>query len=251
MNRISIPTQFVGQQWLYYPVCPSTNTEALRLVNENKVQQGAIVITDHQTAGRGQRDNTWEAAPGQNLTFSIVLYPALPVTLQYHLSIMASLAVTDALHACQYDRIQIKWPNDIFYLDNKVCGILIQNNLKNNKIQSVVVGIGINVNQMHFSNPKATSLSLIQGKTVEREEILSKVLYFLEKRYRQLENRAVEYLEQDYLKNMYWINESHQFADPSGVFDGIIRGINAYGQLLVETGGDLRSYGLKEIRYVS
>lgn len=250
MIRISPNSQFVGQQLIYYPACASTNTVAMQLVNENKVQEGSVVITDHQTAGRGQRDNHWEAAPGQNLTFSIVFYPNLPASLQFYLNIIASLAVTDALFACISKRFKVKWPNDIFYLNNKVCGILIQNNLKGNKIQSVVMGIGINVNQNHFSYPQASSLSLISGKTIKREGILSEVLQSLEVRYSQLADRDLSELKYAYLERLYWLDETHYFANQDGKFEGMIRGIDDNGCLLVWTKEEMRSYNFKEIRFI-
>lgn len=251
MNRFSIHTQFIGQQFIYHPVCPSTNTEAMRLVNENKVQEGAVIITDHQMAGRGQRDSQWESEAGQNLTFSVVLYPELPVSRQFYLNMIASLAVTDALLTFINKSIKIKWPNDIFYANNKVCGILIQNNLKTNKIQSTVIGIGINVNQIRFSYPKATSLSLISGKTIHREEILSNLLNFLEIRYIQLNNNELADLKYAYMERLYWFNETHWFADQSGEFKGIIRDVNENGQLEVWTEGMMRSYNFKEIKYIA
>lgn len=250
MNRFSIPTQFIGQQLIYHTACPSTNTEALQLINANKVREGAVIITDHQTAGRGQRDNHWESEAGQNLTFSVVLYPDLPVSKQFYLTIIASLAVTDALLTTVNKPIKIKWPNDILCLNNKLCGILIQNNLKANKIQSTVLGIGINVNQTEFSYPNATSVSFISGKTIEREEILLNLFNFLEKRYIQLKNGESEALMSAYLERMYWLHERRRFADQTGEFEGIIRGVNENGQLQVWTGDRMRSYYFKEIKYM-
>lgn len=250
MIRASSNNQFVGQQLIYYPACASTNTVAMQLVHENKLQEGSVVITDHQTAGRGQRDNHWEAAPGQNLTFSVVFYPGLPVSLQFYLNIIASLAVTDALYFSISKLFKVKWPNDILYLNNKLCGILIQNNLKGNKIQSVVMGIGINVNQNQFSYSQASSLSLITGKKIEREEILSEVLGFLEKRYNQLADRDLSELKSDYLERLYRLDETHYFADQDGEFEGRIRGIDENGCLLVWAKGEMRSYNFKEVRYI-
>lgn len=250
MNRFSIRTQFIGQTLIYYPVCPSTNTEALRLVNEDKVQEGAVIITDHQTAGRGQRDSHWESEARQNLTFSVVLYPGLPVSRQFYLNIISSLAVSDALLAYSNTMTKIKWPNDILYLNNKLCGILIQNNLKANKIQSTVIGIGINVNQVQFSYPNVTSLSRISGKAIDREELLLNLLNFLEKRYFQLKSNVLEDLKNTYLERLYWLNEKRRFTDEAGEFEGIIRGINEHGQLQVHTDKGVQEYNLKEIKYM-
>lgn len=250
MNRFSIHTQFIGQQLIYHPVCPSTNTEALQLISENKAREGAVVITDHQTAGRGQRDNRWESEAGQNLTFSVVLYPDVPVSKQFYLTTIAALAVTDALRNTISKSVKIKWPNDILCMNNKLCGILIQNNLKVNKIQSTVIGIGININQTHFSYPHATSLSLISGKTIVREEILLSLLNFLEKRYVQLRKEEFANLMSAYLERLYWLQEKRRFADQYGEFEGIIRGVHEDGQLQVWTGDRMRSYNFKEIKYV-
>lgn len=249
MNRFSINTQFIGQQQLYYPACPSTNAEALRLVNKNKPEEGTVIITDHQTAGRGQRDNHWESEAGLNLTFSVIIYPELPVMHQFYLNMIASLAVADTL-ALAYQHVKVKWPNDILFTDKKLCGILIQNNLRINKIQSSVMGIGINVNQTGFSYSKATSLALISGKTVRREEILSGLLENLEKRYLQLKNGNFLTLKTNYLQKLYWLYEERWFADEAGEFTGEIVGMDESGQLMIRTARELRKYGIKEVKYL-
>ncbi len=242
-------TQFVGRQLFYEPACPSTNHLAMQLIAENKIQEGGLIIADEQTAGRGQRNNRWESAPGQNLTFSVVFYPELPVVRQFYLNIIASLAVTDVLHQQVNKAIKIKWPNDIFYRVNKLCGILIQNNLKNNKIQSVVMGIGINVNQTQFSYPTATSLALIGGKTIDRGLILSALVSFLEIRYLQLIGGQFDTLEKLYLERLFRLHEPHRYADRQGNFEGIITGIDQDGRLEVQRAGGMRYYDFKEIQY--
>ncbi len=248
MDRFAINTQFIGQHQLCYPVCQSTNAEAMRLLHDDPPPNGTVILTDHQTAGRGQRENRWESESGKNLTFSVVIYPELAVMRQFYLNIVTSLAVADTL--LPVDNIKIKWPNDIVSANQKLCGILIQNNLRINKIQTSVIGIGINVNQTAFSYTNVTSLAIMRSKAVNREEMLSGILENLERRYLQLKQEELKVLEADYLQRMYWLNEVHRFADRSGEFQGEITGMDEDGQLIIQTAQSLQKYGIKEVKYL-
>ena len=138
----------------------STNTYLAQLCKENKAKEYHTVIAEHQTAGRGQRGNTWESEAGKNLTFSTVLYPtALEVKNQFYLSMIASFSVIYALENYT-DGFSIKWPNDIYWKNKKIGGILIENELEGGYIVQSIIGIGLNINQkeLHSSAPHPDSL---------------------------------------------------------------------------------------------
>lgn len=137
----------------------STNTEAAL----RDPGHATVIACRRQTAGRGQRGNSWEAAPGENLTFSVVLRPrAIAASRQFEISEIVSLAIVDVLRRHLGDGVAIKWPNDIYYRDLKICGILIENTVCADGILRSVVGVGINVNQEKFLSDAPNPVSMRQ-----------------------------------------------------------------------------------------
>jgi BirA family biotin operon repressor/biotin-[acetyl-CoA-carboxylase] ligase len=222
----------------------------MRKLAEGKATEGLLVWSDYQTAGRGQRGSHWEAAPGLNLTFSIALFPQIPIEQQFYLNIMSSLAICDALTQYGKEHLRIKWPNDIYYHDQKLCGILLQNNLRLNKIHSSALGIGLNVNQLHFEEARAVSLKKISGQARDRAALLTQVAEHLEARYFELRSGSYNSLKRAYLPRLYRLYEWHTYESAEGRFEGRIVGISREGQLAVETSGGLKYFAFKEISYL-
>ena len=251
MRRTFSHTVFVGKQLIYLPECTSTNRIAQDLMSQKCLSEGDIILTDFQTAGRGQRNNIWESAPGKNLTFSILLIPSfLYVSEQFSMNIFISLAIRDFLSEYLPEPLHIKWPNDLYYFSQKICGILIECNIKNNAIQSSVIGIGINVNQEKFVHENAVSMAQICGQTFDREELLKILAEKIEKRYLQLEKGNHEDLIQEYLQHLYWMGEPHTFW-AGDYFEGTITGIDEWGQLAVSMPDhSIRYFGFKEIKFI-
>lgn len=250
MYKIPAKTLFLGKNLIFVPECHSTNSLALQL-DSSKVGEGTVVITNCQTAGRGQRGNSWEAEPGKNLTFSIILKPAfLSLKDQFFLNIFCSLGIYDFLTGKTNATIAIKWPNDILANGKKICGILIENHIYGSQVSNAVVGIGFNVNQTHFAIDSATALHTILDGEQDLEAILEDILVHLEARYLQLRQGDLTALKEDYLSAMHWRNEKHVFRVQERLIDGIIRGIDAIGKLTIETEGSLMSFDIKEISYV-
>lgn len=128
--------------------CGSTNDA---LTEIDGADHGTVAVCRRQTAGRGQRGNKWESEPGKNLTFSILLCPDIEARSQFEMSMLVSLAVADFIDAVLGRRAaKVKWPNDIYVADGKICGILIENRLSGTMLERAVAGIGINVNQTVF-----------------------------------------------------------------------------------------------------
>lgn len=248
MYKIPANTLFLGKQVVFVPECHSTNTLALQLSHKPSTTEGTVVITNHQTAGRGQRGNTWEAAPGMNLTFSTILRPAfLPVEDQFYLTIVVSLALHDYLGTKTEKPIAIKWPNDILVHEKKICGILIENQVQGSRLTTAVAGIGLNVNQQHFDTPTATSLIQITGKEEDLETVLHGLLECLEARYLQLRRQDHDSLKEAYLARLYARHEQRRFSSPRETFEGSIRGVDESGRLAVETADGLKYFGIKEV----
>lgn len=167
----------------------STNAFAMSLLSSGDCENGTLIIAHSQTAGRGQRGTTWESEPGKNLTFSIVLKSIrLLPTEHFVLSKMVALALINVLQdiVLYPDLLKIKWPNDIYYGDKKLAGILVENKFRGNKLEASVIGIGLNVNQAFFSdniNETTTSIIQITNKSLELNIVLEKIIDELQKGY--------------------------------------------------------------------
>lgn len=250
MHKYFANTIFMGKQVVFLPSCHSTNDIAAQLVPEGKLLEGAIVITDHQTAGRGQRGNAWEAAPGKNLTFSLLLKPAfLAIEAQFYLNIIISLAIADFLKGYIEDGVAIKWPNDIYCHDAKMGGILIENALRKGRIEHAIIGIGLNINQKHFASEKATSLANSCIQEFDLEALLHRLLGSIETRYIQLKNGKYQLLLKEYLSKLYWFGENRTFKD-SDYFTGTICGIDEIGRLMIATNTGIKKFGIKEVAFI-
>ncbi|GAB4333534.1 MAG: biotin--[acetyl-CoA-carboxylase] ligase [Flammeovirgaceae bacterium] len=265
MNKIIANTLFIGKKQEYLPTCHSTNdflADMVRSSSEKQqfLEEGLLVFTSQQTKGKGQRGNSWEAAPYQNLTFSVYLKPTfLFVNQQFYLNIAIALGIIDFLNTEIQKGFQVKWSNDIYYGNQKLGGILIENELNIQRIENSIVGIGLNVNQAKFNFENAhyqpTSLSIITQHTYRLEKILSELLNYLEKRYLQLRAGKLDALKQDYLQNLYWYQEEHEFEDlrnpsKSEVFVGQILGIDKDGRLIISKENKLQYFDFKEVKFL-
>ncbi len=251
MYKIPANTLFMGKNLVYVPDCHSTNTLALEISQQTPVIEGTLVITDDQTAGKGQRGNRWEAEPGMNLTFSLILKPNfLAISNQFFLNIVICLALTDYLKEKTSHITHIKWPNDILVQEKKISGVLIENQLQGSQIVHSIVGIGLNINQRHFNSFSATSLANHTDKVFDLTVELPMLLCYIEIRYLQLRQGKYEKLMNGYLKALYRRNESHTFSHDEKVFEGIIQDVDPQGKLRIKMKDEIRSFGIKEIKYL-
>ncbi len=250
MNKFFANSLFVGKKLEILPHCHSTNRVAVKMVTHAKPPEGTIVLTENQTSGKGQRGNQWESESSQNLTFSIIFYPGfLFIKDQFYLNMIASLAVVDALKIFIANRIKVKWPNDVYVNDKKICGILIENTLKGTVIEHSVVGIGLNVNQSEFSIEKATSMADLTLISYDLNDVFNQVILSIEKYYLLLRQGGLKSIRQVYLENLYWMNEMHLF-ESNEIFSGQIVDIDEVGRLIVESGSERGAYGYKEIKFL-
>ncbi len=227
----------------------STNDEAKILLSKSKPLEGTVIIALQQSRGRGQYGNVWNTAPGENLTFSIILYPKfLSATRQFLLSQAVALGIRDGLQMYLPEPVYIKWPNDIVTSGKKVCGVLIENSLQGSTLADSVVGIGINVNQTDFEGlPHASSLKNLAERTFNLDQVLHRVLSCIEGYYLQLlANRDMQ-VEQSYLQHLYLLGQHTVFEADGRRFEGSISGVDKNGKLLIETTNGVKAFGIKEV----
>jgi len=236
----------------------STNRYLQQLCQEagnNKVEEFTTVCADYQTAGKGQRGNSWEAAKGANLLFSFVCYPTfVPIRQQFVLSQLISLGIKETLEEYCSD-ISIKWPNDIYWKEKKICGILIENDLQGNSIGRCISGIGLNINQEVFLSdaPNPISLKQITGKHYQRETILEKVMQRIEQSYQKLKEDSAyaSELATRYAASLFRREGLHCYQDKDGLFNARLVRVEADGRfVLMDEANQERSYLFKEVQYV-
>ncbi|GAB4399026.1 MAG: biotin--[acetyl-CoA-carboxylase] ligase [Microscillaceae bacterium] len=252
MDNFSFNTLIIGQKFIDLPNCHSTNDIAQQIIREGQPEEGLVIYTEHQTAGRGQRGNHWEAAPGQNLTFSVILSPQfLAADQQFYLSMAVALAVRKALLPyCAPQTLKIKWPNDLFVEQKKIGGILIENTLRHDRLQYAVVGIGINVNQENFAHPRATSLRKIRGENTPLKKLLWEILWNLEQEYLRLQNSPLEITKNEYLASLFRWKSWHLYQIQGQYQEACIIDVGPGGHLWVQIGTEMRALDFKEIVFL-
>ena len=231
----------------------STNNVLLRHIRD--YDNLSVVAAVTQTAGRGQRGNRWVSAPGDNLTFSLLLRPeGLPVREVMAVTCLATLAVRDRLRDEGVPAV-IKWPNDIYVGKKKICGMLVENGLEGTDVDWSVVGIGINLNQTEFPgevlNP--TSLKRLTGRSFELAPFLEKVCQEIGKRLPELDSpEGRKGLREAYERDLFQKDSPAPYRElaTGKEFTGIIRGVTPEGLLRVEAEGQERTFGFKEIGYI-
>lgn len=231
----------------------STNIDA----REAQYRHGDVVVAALQTAGRGQRGHKWCSRKGENLTFSLVWEPkgAVAVAEQFILSEAVALALHATLSRFSIDS-RIKWTNDIYVGDLKICGVLIEHILTGGSIERTIVGIGLNVNQKEFDSwvPNPTSMSLLNGVDYRLDDVLGVVCEEIESQYRLIESGRFESIRSSYNQLLYRRNERCQYLIPDGQsverVEGIVRSVAESGALCVEIDGRLREFLFKEIEFV-
>ena len=235
----------------------STNRYLTQLCNQEQVAEYTIVRADYQTAGKGQRGNTWESERGRNLMFSFVLYPTfLKASRQFLLSQLTALAVQETLDSWTED-IRIKWPNDIYWKEKKICGMLIENELSANGIARSIVGIGLNINQDDFRSdaPNPISLKQITGQEHDRTEILNGIMTRVKHYYQELQGpdsgKIASDITQAYHQALFRREGWHPYEDVSGRFMARLLRVEEDGRyVLRDEAGKERGYLFKEVQYI-
>ncbi len=279
-----LDTQFlgVGDRILYIPVVGSTNTLAMQLAHERS-EEGVVVLTDNQTAGKGRLGRRWVDVPGCNVLSSTLLRPLFP---PYLLVMLASLAVVEAIERTCGIQATIKWPNDVLIRGHKVCGILIETSHDRNGQLVAVLGIGVNVNgrfsstsetypegkaagiepaqrEMSSLSATATTLEMECGHEVSREAFIAHLLYSLEKGYLALQQEAMNHdtpahdsaarmMRERWRGHLMTLGRAVQVQQGSTVISGIAEDVNDDGELLLRRhSGELVNITWGDIRMIS
>ncbi|MCD8207958.1 MAG: biotin--[acetyl-CoA-carboxylase] ligase family protein [Bacteroidales bacterium] len=275
---------------LWYDEVDSTNSEAQRRLSE--LDNLTVIAARSQVAGRGQRGNVWYAVPNENLTFSLFLkfgaasnssegeisapkagngvsthrsdsnvFPVISAKRQNFLNMAIALGVAEYLSDEHGLPAKIKWPNDIYVGDCKICGILIENTLRGDLLTTCTVGIGLNVNQKNFPAdiPNPTSMTLLTGQTYNIEEELGKLMSHIDRRIGKVFGAKARFrLHHSYIHRLYRWNEPHDYlvTATSERLYGAIRGITSHGQLVMEDVEDShwhcrhRIFNFKEVEFI-
>ncbi len=223
--------------------------------NIDRCAHGFVVDADFQTAGKGQATNRWESARGENLLFSLLLEPTkVPVVQQFLLSEVVALATTDTLQQLLGHDISIKWPNDIYADDCKMCGILIETLLNGDQMAKAIVGIGLNVNQTRFVSdaPNPISMHQIAGTAFDRDEVLQLLTARILDYYDQFDMAQSALWQQRYAAALYRRTGRHLFRLPNGeTFRASIDRVEPTGHLVLRDDSDrTRTFAFKEVQFV-
>ena len=232
----------------------STNTYLKRMAH--LLPGGTVIYTHCQTAGRGQKGNSWEAEPGKNLTFSLLIkHPAVAPARQFAISEAVCMAIADQLHDIVSD-IKVKWPNDIYVGDRKLGGILIEHSLEGGAIGHTVVGVGLNVNQRAFVSdaPNPVSLSQLTGIEHDLDEMLHGIVERMESLcdFDNPCNEGFDSLHNRYMQTLYRNDgKPHPFVLPDGgTIFATIHAVNPSGELLLRhDDGSIHAYLFKQIKH--
>lgn len=249
-------TLFIGQNAIFLPQAESTNSYAIELLKNVNLPEGTIVYTTNQTHGRGQRGNSWDTEPGLNLAISYILKPSfLNANKLFFLYIISALAVYDLmselLGSSQYD-IKIKWPNDILVNSKKIAGILNENSISNNQLQSCVCGIGLNINQTNFNETiNAVSVKLISGHEHDLLKVIKLLNYHFEHYYLKLKSENYKWLREQYDSHFYKLNQIVNFSIHGIHKPFLVKGINEQGLLsLQDDSGINHDFDIKQIKWL-
>ena len=243
--RQGLEGSITGKNILCFSVLDSTNSMAKKLALKG-APEGTTVLTEHQTRGKGRMERTWESPAGVNILCSIILYPPLDVASVFKLTMIASVATVTAIEKTTSLKPRIKWPNDVYINNRKVCGILSEVSSSGSSVEHVILGIGINVNfdtsPYHQIRDTATSLMMEKGRKISRISLLKNLLIETGKRYQELLSGDTTGIRRDWKQKCMVLGKQVRIISGESEISGIARDITENGHLVLE-----RNNALKEI----
>ncbi len=232
-----LTTRYMGRNLVYFPETDSTNIQ-IKCLAEAGSPEGTLVIAESQNAGKGRRGRSWSSPPGCSIYMSYLLRPKI---LPFHASMLTLLAGMACARAIQEEtglEVKIKWPNDLVLNGKKICGILTEMNAELEEIHYIFTGVGINVSQTEFPEEireTATSLKLEGGENVSRSALIAGCMKWFEHYYELfLLQEDLSGLKEEYEALLANLGQEVMVLDPAGAYQGVCRGIDRMGELLVE-----------------
>ncbi len=234
---LKLNTNVIGRNFIYAEEIDSTNTYLLDKTNKN-LADGTVVFAEKQNKGRGRKDRVWYSVKDQNLNFSILLtnrkYLGKNINL---INLASSLAVAQSIENLFQLNTNLKWPNDVLIKGKKVSGILLEATSQGSKVERLVTGIGINVNQTMFQgnfNIPPTSIKLESNENIERERLLAEVLNNFEELLEKISTEP-EAILKDWKSRCRMIGEKIEVSDDNVTKYGIFDDIDENGFLLLKS----------------
>lgn len=245
----------IGQNVITVDRVASTNDYFKENLSKFKPQdEGSAILAVEQFAGKGQRGNIWKSEPGKNIITSILIYPHfLRIDQQFTLSCAICLGIFNWLKTKTDQKVQIKWPNDIYVNDQKIIGVLIENTIKGNKIATSIIGIGININQTSFGDTQhITSLKSItkQEETYHIQSLATELYQFLDIEYKRLKNQDQDQQLLAFNQNLFRRDEMKKYMVNETEIEGKIIQVLSNGLLQVLIANEIKEFNLQEIKYV-
>ncbi len=236
--QANLKTQKIGKNIEYYPKTESTNIDAWELIKSEEIINGTIIITDNQFQGQGRNGHSWFMGPGKGIAISIILTDKIDKNKALLIPLVTGIGLIKALKSFEI-KASLKWPNDIFVKEKKLGGILCESKLSKNSVDQLVIGIGLNINEIEADFPKelkssATSCRMITEKPLQREIIIAKILYHIESQLKMIKDdtRALVNIWESYCNH---INKPISFYFNKKKLDGVFIGLDPSGQAIIET----------------
>lgn len=246
-------TLFTGKILIREPEMLSTNDFGKILISKTNPIDGTVIITDAQTKGKGQGNNTWVTKPGENLTFSIIYNTSfLKASQQFYISMAIANGVYLALSEAIPNQVfKIKWPNDLICQQKKVGGILIENSIMGQYLKYSIVGIGINVNQSDFNGlHHASSLKKISQKEFDLNTVLNWLCEKIEQQFLILKQGKFNAILKMYNHNLYRKDENVAFKKEDALVHGIVKEVNDNGQLGLEAFNQIQYFNHGQLQWI-
>lgn len=229
----------------------STNNYAAQLLKSSNPPNGSVITAQYQTNGKGQRGNHWQSDTGLNLICSIVYsWDQFDTSHLFFLNKSVAVAVAQVIRSFCQQPVSIKWPNDILLNDYKVAGVLIENNWKGEMLQSTIFGFGINVNQISFPIPHATSIYKESHQVVQVKDVLSQLRIQLDTAIQRFQSQQWETIDAQYHELLAGKNIKRKFQVKEDTVECTVLQVTDSGNLLVESNGNFQEFSFKEIQWL-
>ena len=229
----------------------STNEYAKKYILEHTECQFVSIMAGFQTLGRGQHGNKWESNRDENIMMSLIFKPTLmPANRQFVISQATSLAIVDYLLGMSVKDVKIKWPNDIYVGNKKICGILVENFIEGSNLSTSIIGVGLNLNQKEFISDAPNPISLY-GLVGIKQDVATSQDLLVEHIIKRLESisSATNTLDNEYKSNLFRLGMESGFTVDGEHFDGEILGVNEIGQLIIRTNNMDHTFSFKEVAF--